>query len=247
MEICAGNLDRISRICYAENEKGGIMMKRKISVLLLICFCTALFGCGREKTIEEKIAEFPLPEKTEISAETPVQDWEFILPNGVFFGMDYDMVKAVCDNDVLEYTSGSEDYKSFLKDGIFYSFVKNSDGAYILKNLSIQDTEEENGPYGIVIEEPILRGLGIGDALTEFLAAVPAEDATLRRAEWQYVYGPNEDGYTALEFVANSYYALRFVTSSDYMMMLTFSRKGQKLLWVETYDNSEADMSAANA
>ena len=32
MEICAGNLDRISRICYAENEKGGIMMKRKISV-----------------------------------------------------------------------------------------------------------------------------------------------------------------------------------------------------------------------
>lgn len=103
-------------------------MKRKISVLLLICFCTTLFGCGREKTIEEKIAEFPLPEKTEISAETPVQDWEFILPNGVFFGMDYDMVKAVCDNDVLEYTSGSEDYKSFLKDGIFYSFVKNSDG-----------------------------------------------------------------------------------------------------------------------
>ena len=32
MEICAGNLDRISRICYAENKKGGIMMKRKISV-----------------------------------------------------------------------------------------------------------------------------------------------------------------------------------------------------------------------
>lgn len=79
------------------------------------------------------------------------------------------------------------------------------------------------------------------------MAAVPADDATLRRAEWQYVYGPNEGGYAALEFVANSYYALRFVTSSDYMMMLTFSRKGQKLLWVEMYDNSEADMSAANA
>lgn len=219
-------------------------MKKKISVLLLICCCLTFLGCGREKTMEEKIAEFPLPEKTEISAEVPVKDWEFILPNGAFFGMDYDMVKAICGDDVLEYTSGPEDYKSFVKDGIFYSFVKNNDGEYILKNLNIQDTEETNGAYGIVTEEPILRGLGIGDTLEDFLNAVPAEDATLRRAEWQYVYGPNDDGYAALEFVADSYYALRFVSSSDYMMMLTFSRNGHKLLWVEMYDNHDADMSA---
>lgn len=219
-------------------------MKKTVSMILILVFCFSALGCGREKTMEEKIAEFPLPEKTEISAEVPVQDWEFILPNGVFFGMDYDMVKAICGNDVLEYKSESEDYTTFLKDGIFYSFVKNKNGVYILKNLSIQDTEEENGGYGIVTEEPILRGLSIGDTLTDFLTAVPAEDTTLRRAEWQYVYGPSDDGYAALEFVANSYYALRFVSSGDYMMMLTFSRKGQKLLWIEMYDNHEADMSA---
>lgn len=225
-------------------------MKKKIGLIflaLLMCLAIFMCGCGREKTVEERIAEFSLPQETAIDASTPVQDWEFILPNGAFFGMDYEMVEFLCGGDVLEFSNDSEEYATFLHGGIFYGFNKDSEGVLRLRSLNIQDSEENYGEYGVLTDEPILRGLGVGDTLEEFFEVIPAEDTTLRQAEWQYVYGPNDDGSCAvLEFIANSYYGMRIESSGNYTMHMSFSRKGHKLLWVEVYDNSFFANSAEN-
>lgn len=215
------------------------MMKKRISLVLLVCFALLMCSCGREKTVEERIADFSLPEEVAIDASVPVQEWELILPNGAFFGMDYEMVKFLCGDDVLEFSNDSEDYATFLHGGIFYGFIKDSDGVLRLRSLNIQDSEENYGEYGVLTDEPILRGLGIGDTLEEFFEVMPAEDTTLRKAEWQYVYGSEDtESCAVLEFIANSYYGMRIEPSSNYTMHMSFSRKGHRLLWVEVYDNS---------
>lgn len=210
-------------------------MKKILSVLFVIVFAFVIAGCG-EKTLEEKLAEFPYPQEMEIDYTMPVQDCELVMENGVFFGMDYNLVKEICGGDVYEFESDDESVASFLSDGVFYGFSADEKGILRLSSMNMQDSQEYYGDYGIV-NMGLFRDIHIGDTLESVFAKIPAEDTTLRKWQWQDIYGPNEDGsYAALEYVVNSYYALRIGTPGGYMANFIFSREGNKILWVEIYD-----------
>ncbi len=212
-------------------------MKKILSALLVVVFAFVIAGCG-EKTLEEKLAEFPYPQEMEIDYSMPVQDWELIMENGVFFGMDYDLVKEICADDVYEFTSDDENYASFLAGGVFYGFAADENGVLRLQSMNMQNAEEYYGDYGIV-QMGLFRDIHLGDTLESVFEKIPAEDTTLRKWQWQDIYGPNEDGsYSALEYVANSYYALRIGTPGGYMANFIFSREGRQILWVEIYDKA---------
>ena len=209
-------------------------MKKIILALLIASWALLGVGCG-EKTLEEKLAEFPYPQEMEIDYTMPVQDCELVMENGVFFGMDYDLVKEIC-GEVCEFESGDERFANFLANGIFYGFSADEEGVLRLSSMNMQDAQEYYGDYGIV-NVGLFRDIHIGDTLESVFAKIPAEDTTLRQWQWQDIYGPNEDGsYAALEYVANSYYALRIGTPGGYMANFIFSREGRKILWVEIYD-----------
>ena len=211
-------------------------MKKIILALLIASWALLGVGCG-EKTLEEKLAEFPYPQEMEIDYTMPVQDCELVMENGVFFGMDYDLVKEIC-GEVCEFESGDERFASFLANGIFYGFSADEEGVLRLSSMNMQDAQEYHGDYGIV-NMGLFRDIHTGEGLESLFEKIPAQDTTLRQWQWQDIYGPNEDGsYAALEYVANSYYALRIGTPGGYMANFIFSREGRKILWVEIYDKA---------
>lgn len=209
-------------------------MKKIILALLIASWALLGVGCG-EKTLEEKLAEFPYPQEMEIDYTMPVQDCELIMENGVFFGMDYDMVKEIC-GEVYEFENEDNSVASFLADGVFYGFGADEEEVLRLQSINMQDAQEYYGDYGIV-KMGLFRDIHIGDTLESVFEKIPAQDTTLRQWQWQDIYGPNEDGsYAALEYVANSYYTLRIGTPGGYMANFIFSREGKEILWVEIYD-----------
>ena len=124
-------------------------MKKIILALLIASWALLGVGCG-EKTLEEKLAEFPYPQEMEIDYTMPVQDCELVMENGVFFGMDYDLVKEICAGDVYEFISDDENYASFLAGGVFYGFAADENGVLRLQSMNMQNAEEFYGDYGIV-------------------------------------------------------------------------------------------------
>jgi len=215
-------------------------MKKKTTALVLI-LAILLCACGAKTPMPEDF----YPEIVEIDYTDAVQDCEFILANGAFFGMDYDMVKSLCANDVCEFTYDDPAVGGFLKDGVFYGFYADDEGVLRLRSLNIQDAQEYYGDYGIV-NQSIIRGIKLGDTMQSVFEKIPAVDTTLRKAQWQYVYGSKEEGeWAALEFVADSYYAMQIGTSGGYRAHFTFSRTKKQLLWVEIYDESPGSVFGA--
>ena len=138
-------------------------MRKLLSALLASILAFALAGCG-EKTLEEKLAEFPYPQEIEVDYTMPVQDCELIMENGVFFGMDYDLVKEICGDDVYEFESDDENIASFLADGVFYGFSADENGVLRLQSMNMQDAQEYYGDYGIV-KMGLFRDIHVGDTL----------------------------------------------------------------------------------
>jgi hypothetical protein len=171
---------------------------------------------------------WPVP--TVYDKTKPLADDEFVLYNGVHFGMTYEAVLAVTGADVTFYPNDWGDSKSIGQDGVSYGFQQNAeDNEFYLVSLNIQNGTD----HGEVVA-PIFRGINIGDTMESVFDKFPVRDRELKQWAYQELYGEPPANYSFLEYVAGSYYSMRLVADTCWAN-ITFSRLEQKVLWVELY------------
>ena len=211
-----------------------------VCLALSICFCLiCLAGCRQAppqpEAVENNSVETPpavvLPDLDDYDAAEPLTADEFVLYNGVRLGMIYEEVLAIIGEDALTeqclfYLITVPEYRYLDLEGIFYTFLQNDRDSFYLESVNFG--EEATGA--------IFRNIKIGDTMESVFDKFPVRDRELKKWAWQMLYGQmpsdNNDGknYSALEFVADSFYSMRFITDSHFAS-IAFSRLEQKVKW----------------
>ena len=168
------------------------------------------------------------PDLDNFDASKPLADSEFVLFNGVRFGMSMEEVLAIIGEDVEFYDPAFPENQAFTHDGVFYGcYQEEGADTFILKSIS----------FGDYSEHPAMRGIRFGDTIESVFDRFPVRDRELKQWAWQMLYGnmPTEDqphqNYAALEFVADSYYSMR-VLAENYILSLSFSRVEQRVIYI---------------
>jgi hypothetical protein len=178
-----------------------------------------------------------LPVANAYDPTKPLSEEEFVLHNGVRFGMTYDEVLAATGEDVVflanDFVFDVAEGVSIVQDGVFYGFQQNAeDHAFYLASLSIQNSVD----YGDAVA-PIFRDIRIGDTLESVFDKFPVRDRELKQWAEQALYGEPPANYARLYYVAGSYYDMMLV-ADHCLAHITFSRLEQKVLRVEIYGNN---------
>lgn len=170
-------------------------------------------------------AAVEIPDPETFDATKPLADSEFVLFNGVRFGMSMDEVLAITGEDVEFYDPAFPENQSFTHDGIFYGCHRaEGEDKFILTSVDFNDPTH-----------PAIRGIRFGDTIESVFDKFPVRDRELKRWAWQMLYGrmPTENqpqqNYAALEFVAGSFYSMR-VLAESYVLNISFSRVEQKVI-----------------
>jgi hypothetical protein len=181
-----------------------------------------------------------LPVANAYDPTKPLAEDEFVLHNGVRFGMTYDEVLAATGEDVVflanNFNFDVAERVNIGQDGVQYGFQqKAEDSEFYLLGLSIQNGGDYDGmtAYGDTVA-PIFRDISIGDTLESVFDKFPVRDRELKQWAEQALYGEPPANYAILEYVAGvegSYYSMTLV-ADHCSAHIVFSRLEQKVLGV---------------
>lgn len=170
-------------------------------------------------------ASAEVPDLEDYDPEQPLADSEFVLFNGVRFGMTMAEVLAITGEDVEFIDPAFPENQAFTYAGVFYGCHEaEGEDVFVLTTVSINDPAH-----------PAVRGIRFGDTIESVFDKFPVRDRELKHWAWQMLYGtmPEEDephrNYAAMEFVAGSFYSIR-VLAEEYVLNLSFSRAEQKVI-----------------
>lgn len=164
--------------------------------------------------------------------DTPVQDGEFVLENGVETGMDYNTVLALIGkpNQVWSDTMAGVGMEA---GGVMYVF--NYDEQLILRLRGINFRFAEDTSTGVTSTLSAAREIALGDTMQSVFEKLPDGDKTLKKWAWQEVYTDESGACANLQFVADSYYVLDIVSPGGHILSITFARIDQTVKWMDLY------------
>lgn len=164
--------------------------------------------------------------------DAPVQDYEFVLENGVETGMDYNTVLALTGvpHQVWSDTMAGVGMEC---DGVIYNF--GYDEQLILRLQYIKFRYAQDTSANVTSELPAVRGIALGDTMQSVFDKLPAGDKTLKKWAWQEVYADESGAGAYLQFVADSYYELDVTSPGGHGLSVTFARIDQTVKWMDIH------------
>ena len=160
----------------------------------------------------------------------PVQDYEFVLENGVETGMDYNTVVSLtgAPNQVWSDTMAGVGMEA---DGVMYVF--GYDEQLILRLHRIGFRFAEDTSTSVTAELPAARAIALGDPMQSVFDRLPDGDTTLKKWAEQTVYMDETGAKARLQFVADSYYVLDITSSGGHWLSITFARLDNTVKWMD--------------
>ena len=160
----------------------------------------------------------------------PVQDYEFVLENGVETGMDYNTVVSLtgAPNQVWSDTMAGVGMEC---GGVMYVF--HYDEQLILRLRQINFRFAEDTSTGVTAALPAARAIALGDTMQSVFDRLPAGDTTLKKWAEQTVYEEETGARAWLQFVADSYYVLDIISPGGHWLSITFARLDQTVKWMD--------------
>ena len=164
--------------------------------------------------------------------DTPVQDGEFVLENGVETGMDYNTVLALIGepNQVWSDTMAGVGMEA---GGVMYVFHYDDQLVWRLRGINFRFAEDTS--TGVTSTLPAAREIVLGDTMQSVFDKLPDGDKTLKKWAWQEVYTDESGACANLQFVADSYYVLDIVSPGGHVLSITFARIDQTVKWMDLY------------
>ena len=160
----------------------------------------------------------------------PMQDYEFVLENGVETGMDYNTVVSLTGlpNQVWSDTMAGVGMEA---GGVMYVF--GYDEQLILRLHQINFRFAEDTSTGVTAELPAAREIALGDTMQSVFDRLPDGDKTLKKWAEQTVYADETGAKAWLQFVADSYYVLDITSPGGHWLSITFARLDNTVKWID--------------
>ena len=199
---------------------------------ILCGYGTLVWTKADGETVELASQNAQLRRAGAVSFDIPVQDYEFVLENGVETGMDYHTVVSLTGtpNQVWSDTMAGVGMEA---DGVMYVFNYDEQLIWRLRGINFRFAEDTS--TGVTSELPAVRGIKLGDTMQSVFDKLPAGDKTLKKWAWQDVYADDSGAAAHLQFVADSYYALDIVSPGGHVFSITFARIDQSVKWMDLY------------